>query len=78
MVDQTGYREPYDFVENPPGQWGTKESMRGLLGTIRVHGGPLEGPRWTIQDHKRPKGTIQDHWMSYGILKGSWLRGISK
>ena len=45
MVDQTGYREPYDFVENPPGQWGTKESMRGLLGTIRVHGGPLEGPR---------------------------------
>ena len=27
MVDQTGYREPYDFVENPTGQWSTEKSM---------------------------------------------------
>ena len=66
MGDQTGYKKPHDFVGSPPGQRGTP--MRGLWGTIRVHGGPLEGPRWTIQDHKRPKGTIQDHWRSYGIF----------
>ena len=69
MVDQTGYREPYDFVENPPGQWGTKEFMRRLLGTIRGHGGPLEGPRWTIQDHGRPKGTMGDHMSLLSILE---------
>ena len=35
---------PHDFIENLPEQWGTKGFMRGLYGTIRVHGEPLEGP----------------------------------
>ena len=70
MVDQIGYREPYDFVDYPPGLLGTKESIRGLglWGTIRVHGGPLEGPSWTIGDHGRSKGTMGDHTRPLEII----------
>ena len=65
MVVQTGCREPYHFVQNPPGQFGTKESIRGLWGTQKGSWGTIRrskvdqtGPWKTIGDREGPYRTV--------------------
>ena len=68
MVDQTGYREPHDFIGNPPGQdpLGTVVDQKGPWGTIGQSMADQTGPWKNKWDHGGPYRTIGGQ---YGTLK---------
>ena len=57
MADQTGCREPHDFIGSPPGQWGSKGSIRGFYSGIFEHreiGTPERSPEMSFSFVWRP------------------------
>ena len=72
MVDQTGYREPHDFIGNPPGQdpLGTVVDQKGPIGDHRTVHGRLNR---TMEKQMGPWVTIKDHWEAIWHIKGPFV-----